>query len=201
MGTSGSGKTTAAKYLNRVIHELYPETSHYILDTKHDGDFDGYPNIVSSSRAPLALGKKQRYQVWQPLLIYPEEVEKWLGMVFNQPPALLWINELYVLKYKGAQNFSDMYSIIQRAGRTKPITTMTETQKLGKIPTDAYEQATHRLGFYIEGQYNKFIRSEMLKSEQVLNPSDTYGFHYQHVNGRGDPPYYRDIQQFLGVRR
>lgn len=141
-----------------------------------------------------------RYQVWQPLLIYPEEVEKWLWTIFNSPPALLWINELYALKYKGVGNYSDVYAIIQRAGRTKPITVLTETQKLGKIPGDAIEQATHRLGFYMEGTYNKYVRSEMLKGERVQNPIDNYGFHYQHVNGRGEPQYYRDIQQFLNMR-
>lgn len=200
MGTSGSGKTTAGKLLNRSIAKLYPETQHYILDTKHTGDFDHYPNIVQSNRAPNRMKPNDRYQVWQPLLIYPEEVEKWLWMIFNSPPALLWINELYALKYKGVGNYSDMYAIIQRAGRTKPITVITETQKLGKIPADAIEQATHRLGFYMEGTYNKFIRSEMLKSERVPNPSDNYGFFYQHVNGRGEPAYYRDIQQFLNMR-
>lgn len=200
MGTSGSGKTTAAKLLNRSIAKLYPETQHYILDTKHDGDFDTYPNIIQSNKAPNRMKPNDRYQVWQPLLIYPEEVEKWLWTIFNSPPALLWINELYALKYKGVGNYSDVYAIIQRAGRTKPITVLTETQKLGKIPGDAIEQATHRLGFYMEGTYNKYVRSEMLKGERVQNPIDNYGFHYQHVNGRGEPQYYRDIQQFLNMR-
>lgn len=201
MGTSGSGKTTAAKLLDKSIGRLYPETHHYILDTKHDGDFDGYPNITQGDRAPSRISKKgQFYQVWQPFLLHPEEIERWLWMVFNDPPAVLWINELYALKYKGVGNYSDMYSIIQKAGRTKPITSITETQKLGKIPSDAIEQATHRLGFYMEGTYNKYIRSEMLKGERVPNPIDNYGFHYQHVNGRGEPSYYRDIQHFLGMK-
>ena len=110
------------------------------------------------------------------------------------------VDELYTMKYKGVGNYSDMYSIIQRAGRGKGITTITHTQKLGKIPPDAYEQAVHRLGFYMEGTYNKFIRSELLKAERVPNPSDNFGFYYQHKDGRGEPQYFRDIQHFLGMR-
>lgn len=202
MGTSGSGKTTAGKLLDKAIGRLYPEMNHYILDTQHMGDFDNYPGIVQSNRAPKASMIGQgKYQVWQPLLRYPTEIEKWLWDIFEVGPCILMIDELHVLKYKGVANYSDAYSVIQRAGRARKITSISHTQKLGKIPTDAYEQATHRLGFYMEGVYNKFIRSEMLKSERVPMPVDTYGFHYQHINGRGEPEYYRDIQQFLGIRK
>jgi hypothetical protein len=138
------------------------------------------------------------YQIWQPLILYPDEIEKWLEQIFNRPPAIVMIDELYVLKYKGAQNYSNMYSVLQRAGRARNITTITHTQKMGKISPDAYEQSTHRLGFYMEGTYNLFIRSQMLKGERVPNPTDQYGFHYQHINGRGTPIYYRNIQEFLG---
>lgn len=201
MGTSGSGKTTAGKLLDKTIGNLYPEMPHYVLDTQHMGDFDSYEGIIQSTKAPTALAKPGRYQVWQPLIRRPDEIETWLWKVFEGGPAILIIDELYTLKYAGTANYSDAYSVIQRAGRARRITCITHTQKLGKIPSDAYEQATHRLGFYMEGTYNKFIRSEMLKFERCPNPSDNYGFHYQHINGRGEPQYYRDIQQFLGIGR
>ena len=162
------------------------------------GDFDTYSGIIRSNKAPDVIKKKDIYQVWQPLLLDPEQIERWLEQIFNRPPAVLMIDELYVLKYKGAQNYSDMYSVLQRAGRARGITTITNTQKMGKIPPDAYEQATHRLGFYMEGSYNRLIRSQMLKSERVPQPVDTWGFHYQHINGRGEPHYYRNIYEFLG---
>jgi len=165
------------------------------------GDFTGYEGIVTRSKTPDVPKPKQMYQIWQPLLIYPDEIEKWLGQIFERAPAVILIDELYVLKYKGVGNYSNMYSVIQRAGRARDITTITHTQKLGKIPPDAYEQSTHRLGFYMEGTYNQFIRSQMLKMERIPNPIDTYGFHYQHINGRGIPPYYKNIQQFLGGER
>lgn len=201
MGTSGSGKTTAGKMLDRAIGSLYPEVPHYVLDTQHMGDFDNYDGIIQSTYAPNNMAKKGQYQIWQPLVRKPDEIEKWLWGIFENPPAILMIDELYVLKYRGASNYSDAYSVIQRAGRARKITCITHTQKLGKIPSDAYEQATHRLGFYMEGSYNKFIRSEMLKFERCPMPTDNYGFHYQHINGRGEPEYYRDIQEFLGIRR
>jgi len=119
-------------------------------------------------------------------------------MIFNHPPAVLMVDELYVLKRKNM--YSEMYTILQRAGRARGITTISHTQKLAKIPPDAYEQSTHRLGFYMEGTYNKYIRSELLKSERVPNPTHEHGFHYQHINGRGEPFYYHSIQHFLGER-
>lgn len=198
MGTSGSGKTTAGKLIDKKMLQLYPDTKHYILDTQHTGDFAAYSGIHMSNRAPDVIKKNQIYQVWQPLLRIPDEIEKWLGQIFDRPPAIVLIDELYVLKYKGTSNYSDMYSIIQRAGRARNITCITHTQKLGKIPPDAYEQSTHRLGFYMEGSYNQFIRSQMLKNDRTPNPVDQYGFHYQHINGRGTPIYYRNIQEFLG---
>src|SRR5271169_1329170 len=124
MGTSGSGKTTAGKVIDRQLLRLYPETKHYILDTQHMGDFDGMPGLIGGNKAPDVIKKNQTYQIWQPLLRHPDEVEKWLEQIFNRPPAIVMVDELYVLKYKGAQNYSDMYSILQRAGRGRDITTI-----------------------------------------------------------------------------
>ena len=198
MGTSGSGKTTGAKMIDKQLFRVYSQTKHYILDSQGMGDFDTYSGIIRTNKSPDVIKKKDTYQVWQPLLLDPEQIERWLEQIFNRPPAVLMIDELYVLKYKGAQNYSDMYATLQCAGRGRDITTITHTQKLAKIPPAAYEQATHRLGFYMDGLYNRSIRSELLKSEKVPNPVDTFGFYYQHVNGRGNPPYYRDIYEFLG---
>jgi len=195
MGTSGSGKTTAGKKIDRKIFQLFPDDHHYVLDTQHQGDFG--IGLVQD-RAPGLPKRGNMYQIWQPLRVIPDEIEKWLDMIFNHPPAVLMVDELYVLKYR--RDYSEMYTIIQRAGRARGITTISHTQKLAKVPTDAYEQSTHRMGFYIEGVYNKYIRSELLKSERVPNPTHDYGFYYQHINGRGEPFYYRDIQHFLGER-
>ena len=199
MGTSGSGKTYAGKRLDKELLKLFPELPHYVLDTQHMGDFDDYENIIQNNRAPKTDLGKQRYQIWQPFIRYPDQIEKWLWGIFEGGPSILMIDELHALKYSGQQNYSDAYSVIQRAGRARRITTITHTQKLHKIPADAFEQATHRLGFYMDGRYNQLIRSDMLKMEKAPQPHDDHGFYYQHINGRGEATYYEDIQEFLGL--
>lgn len=199
MGTSGCGKTTGLKYLDAAYTRLFPSARHYVLDTKIEGgDFDSWPGQVMSDTCPPMPGGNQRYQVWRVVKIIPEEIEKWLWMVRHDPPAILEIDELYSLVYK-RNVYSDEYNILQKVGRGLPVGSITLTQELSKTPPNAYKQSTHRLGFYIDGRYDKQVRNEMLKDD-VENPPDEYGFYYQRITGRGQPAYYKDIQSFLGLR-
>jgi hypothetical protein len=168
------------------------------LDSKHDGDFDGFPGVVLSDRAPARPGGNSRYQVWQPIKIMPDEMEKWLWQIRHDAPAILEVDELLHLVYKRG-TYSDEYNVIQQTGRSLGVGSITLTQKLSKVPPQAYEQAVHRLGFYLEGRYNKLIRDDMLKTEKLEQPADEHGVYYQHINGRGTPRYYSTIQKFLGV--
>lgn len=170
---------------------------HYLLDSKHDGDFDQWPGVIRQDKAPGMPGKRERYQVWQPMTIYPNEVETWLDRIFHNGPGIVMIDELYHLCYS-RNEYSHNYDIIVKMGRSLKIGVITLTQELSKIPQNAFTQSDHRLGFYLEGRYNKMIRNDMLKFE-VDQPKDQFGFWYQHKNGRGEPPYFRDIQSFLGV--
>lgn len=195
MGTSGSGKTTAAKMLDANLAKLYPTSRHYILDSKIDGDFDEYPGKVMTNMCPPRPGKNERYQVWQVVKIVPEEIEKWLWGVRKDGPAFLFIDELSAITYS-RKEFSDEYNIIQKTGRSLNVGSITLTQELSKIPANAYKQAVHRLGFYLEGRYDVLIRNDMLK-QKVLQPDDNYGFFYQHINSRGAPLYFPSVQHFL----
>lgn len=199
IGTSGSGKTTAAKMLIRHLAALYKDSAIYIFDGKYDGDFDMYPGRVMQDKAPHAAHITQRYQVWQPIHIIPQEVENWLYQIRQLPPAILYIDELVYLCY-GREKYSDEYNIIQKTGRSLPIMCITATQELSHIPANAYKQATHRLGFYIDAsaEYDRRLRNNLLKSK-LDNPPDLYGFWYQHINGRSEPYYFRNIQNFLNT--
>jgi len=197
MGTSGSGKTTALRYLDAAYRKLFPGMRHYIFDSKFDGDFDDWPGRVQQDRAPGRPDSNDRYQVWQPVRIDPNEVERWLWMIGHNGPGVLEIDELVHLCY-GKNAYSDEYNDILKTGRSKKIGVITLTQELSRIPPNAYKQSNHRLGFYIEGEYDIRIRSNLLKWK-VDQPKDWHGFFYQHINGRGEPRYYRDIQSFLGV--
>lgn len=169
---------------------------HYVLDSKHDGDFDDWPGRVEGDTAPKRPGNNQRYQVWQPIKLIPEEIERWLWMVRHDPPAVLEVDELVHLVYKRGV-YSDEYNIIQKTGRSLPIGSISLTQELSRIPPNAFKQSNHRLGFYLEGEYDIRIRNNLLKYK-VEQPSDEWGVYYQHINGRM-PEYARTIQEWLGV--
>lgn len=174
---------------------------HYLLDSKHDGDFDAWPGIVGGDNAPGKPGSNERYQVWQPLKIIPEQMEKWLWQVRQDAPALLMIDELVALVYGGRRrDYSDEFNIIQKTGRSLPIGTIINTQELSDVPPNAFKQADHVLGFFLReaARYDWQIRNALLGAK-VENPRHKWGVYYQHKEGRGDPLYFPTIQKFLGV--
>ena len=195
MGTSGSGKTTAAKMLDARLGRLFPTSRHYIFDSKFDGDFDDYQGLVRGDSAPRGPRGNQKYQVWQPIKLIPEQIERWLWQVRHDAPAILLIDELYSLVFKKG-SYSDEFNIIQKTGRSLPVASIVCSQELSKIPPNAYKQAVHRLGFYLDGRYDRLIRNDLLKFK-VEDPQDPYGFYYQHQNQRGEPQYFKTVQSFL----
>lgn len=199
MGTRGSGKTTALTYLDAAYTRMFSMMRHYVFDSKFMGDFDGWPGRVGGDTAPKRPDRNQRYQVWQPIKLIPEEIEKWLWMVRHDAPAVLEIDELVHLVYKAGQ-YSDEYNVIQKTGRAGPIGTITLTQELSRVPPNAYKQSDHRLGFYIDqaAEYDRRIRDLLLK-RKVGDPRDEHGLFYQHASGRGEPAYFPTVQKFLGA--
>lgn len=171
---------------------------HFVFDSKFDGDFDTWPGRVQQDKAPGRPGRNQRYQVWQPVKLDPEQIERWLWMIFQSAPAVLEIDELVHLCY-GRNTYSDEYNKILKLGRSKGVGVITLTQEFSRIPPNAYKQSNHRLGFYIDGEYDKRIRGELLKVK-VEDPPDKFGFYYQHRDGRKENlTYHPNIQNFLGV--
>ena len=167
-----------------------------------DGDFDDWPGRVVGDTCPPPPGRNDRYQVWQCIKIVPDEVERWLWNIRQDAKnggAVLELDELRALVYKTGQ-YSDELNTILKTGRCTPLGTIALTQELSKIPANAYKQATHRLGFYIDdaSRYDKQLWRALLKAN-VPDPADEYGLYYQHEKGRGKPDYFPTIQKFLGV--
>jgi hypothetical protein len=140
----------------------------------------------------------QLYQVWQPINLIPEEIEKWLHNILLDPPAILFVDELVHLRYKTGF-YSPKYNEIQKVGRSLPILSITCTQELSQIPPNAYKQAVHRFGFYIDeaAEYDRRLLKSLLKEKKLEQPPDEFGFYYQHQNGRQKPLYFPSIQHFL----
>lgn len=183
--------------LDRQLGGLYPTHRHYIFDSKDDGDYDDYPNRVGGDRCPPRCRGNQVYQVWHPIHLIADEIEQWLDQILRDAPAIVLIDELVHLKY--GRVYSPKYEEIQKTGRSKHIITLTGTQELGKIPGNAYKQASHRFGFYVDkaAQYDRLVLNLLLKAK-VDDPRDEWGFYYQSEKGRGEPLYFSSIQQFLG---
>ncbi len=118
-------------------------------------------------------------------------------MIFNSGPSVLAVDELVHLCYR-PNVYSDEYNKILKLGRSKKIGVITLTQEFSRIPPNSYKQSNHRLGFYMDGDYDKRVRNQLLKAK-VDDPADKFGFYYQHRDARGNPQYFPTIQKFLGV--
>ena len=198
-GMTESGKTTFSKLLSTQLSRLYPQARFYILDSKFAGDFDQYPGRVMSDVAPPRPSSNERVQVWQPILINPDEVEKWLWQVLHDPPAILFVDELVHLCY-GRKSFSENYSRIQKLGRMLPVGCITCTQELVDIPRNALGQATHIARFRLNLPYEqRLMKSIMHSKADMPEPMDQHGFYFGSTASGAEPLYFRDAQSFLKI--
>lgn len=158
-------------------------------------DFNDYPGIIQTDyEAPPRPDSNQRFQVWQPLLEEPEQIERWLHMVRNDPPAILDIDELLALCY-GRRETSEQYKIIQKLGRDLPIGTLSATQELVEVPRNAIGQADHYVRFRLKHPYEvRFMNTIMGEMEE---PADKYGFYYSHADDQGEPRYFSEYKKFF----
>lgn len=196
-GRKGSGKTTFGKMLSNQLLKLYPNTRLYVLDIKLR-DFNKYPGIFQGDNVPPTLGNNDRIQVWQPVVLNPENVERWLYRIRKDPPAILHIDELLALCY-GKRDTSDEFTRITKLGRALPICTIAQTQELVDIPRGALSQPDHIARFRLKHPYEQRLLNGMMGAE-LQEPSDKFGFYYSHAESDGEPIYYSDAQSFLGLK-
>lgn len=182
------------------LSRLYPNARFYILDSKFAGDFDQYAGRIMSDLAPGKPGSNQRIQVWQPVILRPEEAEKWLWQVLHDPPAILFVDELVHLCY-GKKDFSENYSRIQKLGRMLPIGCITCTQELVDIPRNALGQATHIARFRLNLPYEQILMKKVMHAKKdIEEPLDEHGFFYACTTRRAEPQYFSSAQHFLNSR-
>lgn len=198
-GRKGSGKTTAGKMLTEPLMNLYPTHRLYVFDGKMR-DFNNYPNIYVGDDMPPKLTGNERVQVWQPTIINPDTVERWLFRVRQDAPAILQIDELLFLCY--GPNGSDELTRITKLGRGLPILTIVHTQELVKIPRGVLTQPDHVIRMRLKSRYERRLMDDFLNVEEdcrLPEPSDKYGLWYGHAAVDGAPSYYPSIQKFLGL--
>lgn len=176
--------------------DLYPTSRLYVLDIKMR-DFANYPNIYQGDSLPPPLKSNERVQVWQPVVIDPEIVEKWLYRVRHDPPAILQIDELLALCY-GKRDTSDEFTRITKLGRALPIATIAQTQELVDIPRGALSQPDHIARFRLKHPYEIRLLNGMM-GKDVDEPKDKYGLWYSYAEVDGEPIYYPSAQHLLGM--
>jgi len=198
-GRKGSGKTTAGKLLSGHLMKLYPTHRLYVFDGKMR-DFNSYPGIQQVDHIPTKLSGNERVQVWQPTMIYPEEVEKWLWRVRQDAPAILHIDELLYLCY--GQHGSEELSRITKLGRALPIITIVHTQELVRIPRGVLSQPDHVIRMRLKSKYERRLMDDFLnvdEEDRLSEPNDRHGLWYGNAEVDEPPRYYTSIQQLLGL--
>ena len=195
-GRKGSGKTTFGKLLTNQLLKLYPRSRLYVMDIKLR-DFNSYPGIYQGNELPPKLKNNERVQVWQPLVIDPDTVERWLYRIRHDPPAILQIDELLALTY-GRRDTSPEFTTITKLGRALPICTIAQTQELVEIPRGALSQADHIARFRLKYPYEQRLLNNMM-GQDLTEPADPWGFYYSYAEKDGTPVYYSDAQSFLGL--
>jgi len=197
-GRKGSGKTTFGKLLTNQLLKLYPTSRLYVLDIKLR-DFNSYPGIYQGDDVPPELGNNDRVQVWQPVVLDPENIERWLYRIRHDPPAILQIDELLALCY-GRRDTSQEFTRITKLGRALPISTIAQTQELVDIPRGALSQPDHIARFRLKHPYEIRLLNGMM-GQELTEPQDRYGFYYNHAESDGQPIYYDSAQTFLGLQK
>jgi hypothetical protein len=193
-GMTGSGKTTFGKRLLAQLVRLYPTSRVYILDSKFLGDFDDYPGRMMSDTAPRKPASDERYQVWQPVLEIPDEIERWLWQIRKDAPAILFVDELLTLCYKRTLT-SPEYARLQKLGRALPVGCITCTQELVQIPRQAIGQATHIARFRLKQPYERRVMNSIM-GDELEEPPDEHGFYYGSAIKPG-ATYFSSVQRFL----
>lgn len=200
-GRKGSGKTTAGKIVSEPLMKLYPYMRLYVFDGKMR-DFNNYPNIVRTEDGslPPPLKGNERVQVWQPVVIIPENVERWLFRVRQDAPAILQIDELLFLCY--GPNGSEELTRITKLGRGLPILTLIHTQELVKIPRGVITQPDHVIRMRLKSRYERHLLNDFMNVEEdtkLPEPADRYGLWYGNAANDKQPIYYPNIQALIGL--
>lgn len=195
VGRKGSGKTTFGKLLSNQLLKLYPLSRLYVLDIKLR-DFNKYPGIYAGDSLPPKLKSNERVQVWQPTIIHPETVERWLYRVRQDPPAILHLDEVLAVCYKHGDP-SEELTRIAKLGRALPISTISHTQDVVDLPRGILSQPDHIVRFRLKNKYDRRYMDGLFEEEKMNEPKDQHGLWYVDAEVGGEPRYFSDAQEFL----
>ena len=205
VGTTGSGKTTAARMFVRRAQQLWPHVAIYALDSKCAGDFDRWPGRVPGDDVPpIIRGADGGVQVWQPkhnriLDAYSAWMERILEGHDRERPALVLIDELSSVA-PSRERYADGLELLLKQGRGKAVSVIALTQNAVGIPPDVLGQTTHLMRFRLQRDTDARRVDDLLwRDGRVREPEAAYGFHYRRLDVPSDAPLqFTDVRELLG---
>ena len=204
VGTTGSGKTTAARLLLRRMQELWPHLAIYALDSKVAGDFDGWPGLHIGDRVPgLITSPDGGVQVWQPerggLKLYDEWMQQILRGHDRTRPALVLIDELSSVA-PNRDTYPDGLDLLLKQGRGKAVSLVSLTQNGVNIPANVLGMTTHLMRFRLQRDTDaRRVDGLLWRDGKIREPDAAHGFHYKRLDTPADAPLvFKDARQLFG---
>lgn len=197
LGMTECGKTTFCRELIRRLQASYPQASTYILDSKGQGDFDGWPGFTYSEHAPKPA-KPGVTQVWQPETDDLDEYGAWLsGILKARRPAIVMIDELSSIAPNPRFCPPD-YQRILKQGRGLNISVISCTQEACYIPRQVIGQTTHVVRFRLQDEIDARKIDKLLGRVGQGEPTAKHGFFYSRVTAQPRRVHsYDDYREFF----
>lgn len=202
LGMTGSGKTRFAMRLFDSLRAIYPAAAGYLLDSKGDDAFVGWPNVTEQDDAPGTVGPGI-LQVWRPANDVASAYDEWLEKILKaRRPALVFIDELSSLSTNGGgTSYPNALAKLLKQGRSLGICVIILTQEAAYIPRQIKTQTTHLVRFRLQAdEHAQRQAAALLGQTESHEPRDTFGFWYRRLNPAATEPIeYRDYQEFFGL--
>lgn len=203
-GIRGGGKTYFAKRLVRRLSELWPHASRYILQSKNDDDFAGWPGLVEQDDAPHALTRAGSIQLWHPSLDDQSAYDEWFGRILKahnrDHPAIVYIDELSAIGGRTGLSFPLNFSRLLKQGRGLAICCITLTQDVAYIPRQVISQATWIARFRLQNESDeRTLDKHLWHDGKRHEPSGKYGFHLKRTDRHDDPLSFRNAAELLAA--
>lgn len=210
LGASGSGKTTFGKRLLVSLADAYPKAPIYILDTKQQGDFTGWPGGWRGQEPPELIDKG--ISVWQPPISIPAMFEQFFKALFQKgKPFIMFVDELSSLGGEDVPlgrvgRYPPHYGILLKQGRAAGMSIITLTQEAAYIPRQVIGQATHMVRFRLLNENDARQADRVLgrinradkQNDESGEPVHRFGFYYARLD---TPPitahYYEGLDHFF----
>lgn len=184
-GKTGSGKTTAAKFISQKLNRLIvfdPKVrlSDWNLDDASDKKLREFYN-GESARLRLTPPIEEQEKFWL------EHLEK----IFNAGDCTLYIDETYLIVPPG-QRAAPILSAIWTQGREKNIGAWASAQRPTWTPLFMISEAEHYFMFRLNMRDDRRRMAEFMGEQVDQIIKDKHGFFYMQAES-DQPIYYKDI--------